>query len=996
MDYYYSLLESYQQLKRRTFKLSLREQEEDAARKQARQDADAAFATPIEISPKDRKTKASGDVLIFVKSGPDLDKVSAIGGPFQTAWMKGVNSLDELDDKTLSRVVGYFMGDSEGAAGGEGKDGEGKDGEGKDEGEETSAPEEQQDILSPSIEAIANTLEKIDRDEELKLLAKGEEDQDGEEFDDEETTIAQEDKLTVEEQRIKLEEISKTTGEYTEFDEATVEKTLQGVNALLTLGLRLSNDRPGTLTGKYVEETSQLIAEHNITTDQYGCIRFDGVGIGVCSEEAGQFLSQMYDYIPLIQRAQEKDREQKGIGSEARIIPEVPLEEPDDKGRGVAVENMDAYSQTIDNCMKQMEDKRKMDKGCLDSMGPEVISSWQRHDDLEKGRDIIRNREDLTDEQKEKELKKFDRKAAKHPGKLGQDIDYHLRNLAVGILAQKSAILTGPKEARAAATVRFLEDRLIAEGATPEDAKEFLRQAAGMNPDGSIDITNENRIKALLVMALGNRNFARKIRGSVTPTMTIGVGQGQLERSGEIGAKQDLLDVYCSDDPKLTEKHGDKEGDIEKALVDNVKSLLGPDQKALYSKKCGKGEGTEKRLNNYIKNNVIQKLTPEQKEAVGVECGEGATAYAISREPKVHDGQTNSTLGQVSGEKVTAIFNYLCKNAEERKGYDRKDGVTGVLSQGETDHLDKNIKRQNECGEKGKEEGEARVSGACEFKKKLDSTVSRLLAPLDPNNEEAQSVEGSDTRPYDATIDTWKNNTTMNGEKANARAEAAKRFLSGGSAANGTEEADLKQLNNIKRDVEAAAFRDLLIKSKDREANGTLSGKAKAFAQTMYSIGAAARGEVINEKRILSTNSHSVGLRNAEVYSNEAEAKFVHGTGSSFSVVGADGKKRATVTSTISGSKPVYKVQTAGKELYNEISDDDTPEEIRQLIKAGKVKYDGKWMSKNQAKNAKDKDNNKKSKKQDKKQENLMMAFLQGQHALLEKLITQTTSNPNT
>ena len=120
MDYYYSLLESYQQLKRRTFKLSLREQEEEAGKEQARQAADMAFGGAREISPEERKTLATGEELVFVKAGPNLDKVSAIGGPFKTQSMKGVKSLDELDDRSLSKVVGYFMDkESGGAEGGE-------------------------------------------------------------------------------------------------------------------------------------------------------------------------------------------------------------------------------------------------------------------------------------------------------------------------------------------------------------------------------------------------------------------------------------------------------------------------------------------------------------------------------------------------------------------------------------------------------------------------------------------------------------------------------------------------------------------------------------------------------------------------------------------------------------------------------------------------------------------------------------------------------------
>ena len=126
MDYYYALLENYDQLKRRKFKLSLREEEaqegeDNKADDAARQAADAAFKAAQEVKPEAREALAKSDELTFVKKAGDASKTSALGGPFKSAPMKSVGSLDELDDKTLAKVVGYFK-DKEGGGDGEGGD----------------------------------------------------------------------------------------------------------------------------------------------------------------------------------------------------------------------------------------------------------------------------------------------------------------------------------------------------------------------------------------------------------------------------------------------------------------------------------------------------------------------------------------------------------------------------------------------------------------------------------------------------------------------------------------------------------------------------------------------------------------------------------------------------------------------------------------------------------------------------------------------------------
>ena len=119
MDYYYALLDNYKLLRQRKFKLSLREEEgEDSeAKDKARQDAEAAFAGAVEVQASEREEKAEGKELVFTKimSGENKGKTGGIGGPFVNPQMKAVNSLDELDDGALAKVIGYFMKNGEGS-----------------------------------------------------------------------------------------------------------------------------------------------------------------------------------------------------------------------------------------------------------------------------------------------------------------------------------------------------------------------------------------------------------------------------------------------------------------------------------------------------------------------------------------------------------------------------------------------------------------------------------------------------------------------------------------------------------------------------------------------------------------------------------------------------------------------------------------------------------------------------------------------------------------
>ena len=958
MDYYYSLLNSYELLKRRKFKLSLREEEgggDDKARQEAIKAAQAAFGTAIEINADERKNKASGSELIFVKSGPNLDKVSAIGGPFSSRSMKGVQSLDELDDRSYNLVIGYFMEEPA----------ESPAVTGEDEGDETT---EQEEVISPEVQAITDTLAKIDQAEEDKAAVNDEDpDEDVEEDDAVAARREEEEAAILAEEAEKLRLLPGLTELITEFDADTISQTLEGTNAFLDLGLKLSQDPGGAQTGKYTQEITQIITKYDITLDQYGCIRFRGVGVGVCNEEdGGMFPAKLQEFVPLVQEAQEQDREEKGIGSEARLIVQEDLEDPAiEAARGVAIENVDAYATMLSDCIKTTEEKMA---DCADQFGPEVLDAWKRHNELEDRRDKIRNDKTLTADEMAEQLEALEKVISREKGGHGEDIDSLLRSLAVGILAQESAILTGAEEVKAYHTIRFLEDRLVAEGADPEAAKAFLKEAAGMTEDGKIALdengvpVNGDRIKAILALSLGNRLFAKAIRRGINPTKTVGAGQGQRGASNVIGKKEDLLDIYCPNDPQYKDRK-----DLKKDLRENVKGLLSKEQREHYSKKCGKGKADEGRLDKWIDDRLIQTIDPAD---FGVKCEGGGEAFGISREPKSHaenaDGQVqDSTLGSMGPTKVEGVFEYLCNGST--KGISTKHG--------EDKHIDNFIKDMEECG-KGK--GAATKKGACAFYQTIEAGITTSLATL----KMGQTVKGSAVHPGLATIQGWADHTSLRkgGEltaKGKERKEAATRALLGQPAVPpATQESDIAELNSIRRDIRAAGLRNALTNSPDRDSHGVLSGGARDFAITMYSILASAHGEVINEKRNYSSNTHQVGLRNAEVRANQATAVFKHGAGSMISVEDSNGNQRAKIVSTITGEAAAYKIDTGtSKELYHQISDEDTPEEIRRNIKLGKVKNKhGKWVKRRKG-----------------QKEDMFVQFLQGQQALLEKLLNQST-----
>ena len=115
MDYYYALLNSYQLLKQRKFKLSLKEGDEDAEFEEAEKVARAAFAGATDYDQQTANASTDQDIYFYLKDG----LVGARGGPFTGRMMGKVASWEAIPDRDRNKIINFYTksDDSHGAHG---------------------------------------------------------------------------------------------------------------------------------------------------------------------------------------------------------------------------------------------------------------------------------------------------------------------------------------------------------------------------------------------------------------------------------------------------------------------------------------------------------------------------------------------------------------------------------------------------------------------------------------------------------------------------------------------------------------------------------------------------------------------------------------------------------------------------------------------------------------------------------------------------------------
>jgi len=111
MDYYYALLDSYQLLKRRKFKLSLKEQEEEAVDPEAKAKAISAFSSPEPFDSGRYSTANSGGPLYIYKKDPASPTTTVVGGPLGSHSGGSAATFDGLPPKTQSILIKHFAED---------------------------------------------------------------------------------------------------------------------------------------------------------------------------------------------------------------------------------------------------------------------------------------------------------------------------------------------------------------------------------------------------------------------------------------------------------------------------------------------------------------------------------------------------------------------------------------------------------------------------------------------------------------------------------------------------------------------------------------------------------------------------------------------------------------------------------------------------------------------------------------------------------------------
>jgi hypothetical protein len=994
MDYYYSLLESYELLKRRKFKLSLREDEEQG---ESVPDADSLIkamvgqapgSTKKFAHPHDPKKSATAEVtdnsFIKVNFGKGFGRILA-----DAKSGKLVGARTEAGRDNMKELEQWFGGGAP-QAGQQGAGEEEEEGGEAQPGGEELVPQESP--AEKAADSLGDTLSKV-----RSNVAEDEPESDDPEIEDEEyvaLTQAQEDKWLEETERLK--EAARKTGQLTKMDEETIVQTFNGVNDFLRLGDEIANN-PG-MAGKmgFSGKINDLIEKYKITKDKDGCLYFDEISIALCRGDTPTYKA-LAEFRPQLEEVQRKDREQNGKASVAKDIPSKRAAKgSSDAIRGVAIEDADNLSPMLERCLG-ITDRKEMVK-CAETIKTAVITSLKKHEAWENCK---------------KERARGSKIAC---GKeVGASFEKLLTALSVGLLAEDSLIFTGPEEDFDRNATNFIIDRLVeqSEGRlSREDAKAFVEKVVEEN----------NGPKALLLVVMANRKFSQQIHADIIPTRTNGVGQGQ-ESGGEegkkrasnvIGAKKDVEDVYC---PGKGEFEKDSPEELRKKLVTNIReNILSPEQLDHYAKpnRCNGGLNEKGNLTRPKKGEKPQ--TKEEKREANIDAaigsmikdgvGDDEGCLVIGREPKTHDSSKKpSALGQMSQQKQREMFSYL--------GGKGSDG----LQDAETERLDAVSSLLEKCV------GAGTVKEAVGFMDDIAPRLDRVDAILTPGSwvegEDGEAMEGAS----EGYIDQWLANKKKPDKDDKTRAEEAKKCLRNEGEGTKKGKKSCEHLDKLKSEVKNLIMNRELDKYTDKK--GYVSGRGKAFLQLMYISVAGSDQEVLNEKRGLSDNIQKAGLRNAEIEANlgNPEMKFrrnkitVEGEetddegekvqvqpqrtqlpksdpeGKDFSEapeelaeetawggtatlidprMHEDNQNRAS----LSPERGEYKVRTGGaKDLYRQLGDEDTAEETARQHAKGMVKRDGKWVKREKGEPIED----------------MFVQFLQGQQSLLEKLLSQTT-----
>ncbi len=926
MEYYYALLENYNQLKRRKFKLSLREATVSSAEDIIKAMQGAAEGEDGEQEfphPKNPESVAKASINtrgnLNVKFGQNSGFGVPVGHEMGASGKMGIKELDAW-------LAGDGGGDKAKGAGGGDK--------AKGAGGGDPAAEGGVDPNEKELEALA-------QEASLKLEKLSELD---ENFSP--------DKM--ENLRALLYAPVPNVPGAAERKSAAV----RALNNFLSLSTEIAVNPDLAGEGKFVEKINAFITDNDIKLTPHG-VSFQGSYFETAFMLEGDF--PIATAIADMDALQKKDKEEKGIGSSAIRIPKLSPKEQGrrDQYRGGAAEFMAEATAPL--------------AAFLESDDPKV-----RQESLQKLKDTVEKAQHDTQSLDENGNKLWEMDAEGKKKKLEDENGVVIKNkegkpyyipvmekaldiptlvsvFTVGVGAIEGTLLVGDKDGiDDAAAITWLKARLIESGVNEEQLDRVLRVIADEeNPDTV-------GLQAVLLVLAANRGFERDYMGDLKPASTRAVGGGaviddQREEMTDQGAKADMIDTFC-DNPDTGEPYKKEE------IAAHFDSLLSPEQKAHYATGCGAGKG--------------KKATPfAGAEALVRESttDDGSPCLDVDRELKVFNKKAGAThkLGQQSNDTVDSVC--------EKKGLPDSKEMTGTTES----FMKKTKDRLKNCG------FPKVFDSMCDFDTVLD-TQTKQYDQIFERDQKGVS-EDKWRKRASAALALWEKNSGMNAAAKKKRYEAGlaaiqatgpypkwirEKFKSQDNVDKKTgkpkkTEQQLcdAELTSISRYLKAGVlYRTMREKKNSKKApkgtEGTLlQGEGLAYMIARYAVTCGSDRECVKQKRHLSDNTQSISFNNAEVQANLAALK--------------------------KGTGRIRQGAGIGSQFYLEVINPTTGKwEVR--AQGSSEKGGITWQSSKKGGVSHSIDKKEPAKKEPSK-ENLMMAFLQGQQDLLEKLMNQTT-----
>ena len=485
MDYYYALLQSYDLLKRRKFKLSLREEENEA---QGIDLQDPQVITTLTKLVSDLGSRGDMESTDNVQNGVQVYKVEGEDDQFNGRYSANVGTsrgyssvllkggkLDPNNKENAKKMLAKLYGGGE------------EGGEGDDATVDNRNPNRidgrtyfQDKIEQARAEALSLVDELEATDETFSSVAT-------------ETLKNLLNNLTPSDLPVDDEQRAKEV----ENKDRQSAVAVEGLVDLLMLSKEISTNPKDAEDGKYTTKINQFFKDNRISIDENG-VRFGDMYFETSLSDAEQ--APVAEAILRLNEYQLQDMKKEGKASTAQraTVKKATSYGTKESFRGTAAEFLSEATQAFRDYL----DCDPADAKCRSEAEKVLVEKIEQ---------------------------------AKQDGSLTEEdlVDMFL----VGTGVERGDILADDGSIKDAFAVKFIRDRLVEAGVSKERADELIQEGSG------------NANAALLLVMIANRQWEEDYLGDLrAQTRAVGKEgeiEGQKEEMTDQGAKADMVDKFC-------------------------------------------------------------------------------------------------------------------------------------------------------------------------------------------------------------------------------------------------------------------------------------------------------------------------------------------------------------------------------------------------------------------------------------------------------------------